>query len=158
MSNKSENIKQFFKYLSKPLPMETTDAAYFNNSVVFERSELYADFTLTLNEYIVSTYLGDDFTNDDEKINHYNWCWDRTCEFLDQPKIRFTDNDRVYKYFMNFYFDTFYLIPNKEEEKEGINYLCKVWEHIFNYRITKTRSELDSFIELYVIFEKSYKI
>lgn len=157
MENKNENVQKFLKYLSKPLTIEVIDGVHSHHNIIFERAELYCDFILTLNDLIITTYLGDILTNNREKINHFNWCWNKTCELLSQPKIHFGNNDGVYEYFMNFYFDTYYLIPNKEEEKEGIDKLGEVWEFIFDYNIEKSRSELDSFITVYKLFDKSYK-
>ena len=69
------NIDKFLKYMSRPLTLDELELIYTSNNIIFERVDLYRDFILTLNDLILTTYLGDDFTNDEEQINHFNWCW-----------------------------------------------------------------------------------
>jgi len=152
------NVQKFFKYLSKPLPIGVIDTAYIHNGIIFERSDFYCDFILTLHDLILTTYLGDDLTNHDEQINHFNWCWDKTCLDLRHDNINLISNGKVYKYFMNYFFDTFYLIPNKGEEKDNINNLPLIWDFLFDYNVEKSRSELDTYITVYKLFEKSFVI
>ena len=151
-----KNVDKFLKYMSKPLTKKNLDLVYTSNNIVFERAELYRDFILTLNDLILTTYLGDAFTNAKERVNHFNWCWNSTAEALNHPQINFTDNVDCKKYFINFYFDVFYDM-DKIAEEDNINKINLVWETIFNYNIEKPRTDLDTFLTLYRVFEKSYK-
>ena len=156
MAQGNGNIDKFLKYMSRPLTLNELELIYTSNNIVFERVDLYRDFILTLNDLILTTYLGDDFTNDEEQINHFNWCWKSTCNSLRHGKIDFTDNLDANVYFINFYFDTFYTV-DKDDESNNIYKIAQVWETIFNYNIKKPRTDLDTFLTLYRVFEKSYK-
>jgi hypothetical protein len=152
----NQNVDNFFKYMSRPLRLTSIEVIYTSNNIVFERADLYRDFILTLNDIIITTYLGDELTNEDEQQNHFNWCWNRTAKLLNHHKIQFDDNKSAFDYLSNFYFETFYLI-NKNSEGNNIIEIENIWKYIFNYNIEKPRSELDTFVSLYKVFEKSYK-
>lgn len=155
--NISNNMDNFFKYMSKPLSPITIDLIYTSNNIVFERANLYCNFMRTLNELITSTYLGDEFTDSIEQNNHFNWCWQRSCELLNHNHINFNINKGAYSYFREFYFQTFYPLENKETKTMEIDKIGKIWEYIFDCNLNKSRSDLDSFVSLYKIFEKSYE-
>ena len=144
------------KNTNKPLSLNELDIIYLANKIVFERAELYRDFTLTLNHLIVETYLGDKLTNPQDKLKHFNWCWGKTCNLLKYGQINFINNDEIYDQFMVFYFNLFYLVPNKINQKIRINNLYGMWSFIFDVNTEKNHLEMKTFITLYEIFEKSH--
>ena len=142
--------------MSKPLSFSALEVVYISNNIAFERADLYRDFILSLNDLILETYMGDDVTNDEDQINHFNWCWNTTCRNFNHSQITFSDNLEIHLYFMNFYLDTFYSV-DKDEESDNIEKIHHLWESIFDYNIEKPRTDLDSFLIVYRIFDKSYK-
>jgi hypothetical protein len=148
---KKNNVQKFIKYMARPLSLLAIDLIYTSNNIVYERVDLYRDFTLTLDDLIQTTYLGHELTEERERLNHFNWCWDKASELITQKNIKFVDNNHAYVYFLDYYFDTFY--SNKINDFN----ISDFWSYIFNYNIEKSRSDLDSFINLYKILEKSYK-
>lgn len=137
--------------MSRPLTLDNIDLIYTTNNIVFERCDLYRDFVLTLDDLINATYLGHEITKDVERLNHFKWCWIKSGKLMNQNKIIFTKNTDAYIYFLDYYLDLFY---SEEIDKINMNY---TWDFIFDYNIEKSRSEVDSFINLYKILEKSYK-
>ena len=92
MSDKiNNNVDRFLKYMSRPLSLPALDLIYTSNNIVFERVDLYRDFILTLNHMVFTTYLGDEHHNEDDKINHFNWCWNTASDKLAHGKITFKD-------------------------------------------------------------------
>jgi len=150
MSN-IDNVNKLMKHMSRPLSLLQTELVYDSNQISYERSDLYYDFTLTLDNLIESTYLGHDMMDEKERLNHFNWCWNKTCDLINTNTIKFNRNDEAYVYFLDLYFETFY-------NESSMNYLdLKLyWNFIFNYNVEKTRSDIDRYIKLYKIFEKSY--
>ena len=51
--------------------------------------------------------------------------------------------------------ETFYMAKRKSN-KLHFN-LLKMWSYLFGFTIPKTRADIDSFIEVYQLFEKSIK-
>jgi len=147
----NNNVKKFINYMATPLSLLAIDLIYTSNNIVYERADLYRDFILTLDDLIETTYLGHELTEEKERLNHFNWCWNKASEAISQKNIKFIRNNDAYVYFLDYYFDTFY-------SNNNVNFkIGDFWSYIFNYNIEKSRSDLDSFINLYKILEKSYK-
>ena len=146
---------EFLNYLQNPLTRDTIKAIYDNNDVVYERSELYSDFIQTLLDKIFTTYLGDEITDNKDQVLHFNWCWNKTVESFKKEDVIFEDNVLGKNYFQNFMLDEFYHIEDKNEII--INKIKKVWVYIFDYTIIKVRLDVDTFVTLYKMFDKSLK-
>lgn len=146
---------EFLNYLSKPLAKGNINSLYTNNNIIFERVQIYQDFTLSLIDLICQTYMGDDITDNTQKIKHFNWCWNQTIKSFKEENIDFSRNQELYEYFFNFIIETFYLAERKSD-KLHLN-LLKLWSHIFGFTQSKTHSDIDSLIEVYQLFDKSIK-
>lgn len=151
----NSNVDKFLKYMQRPVDVPALELLYAGNNVMFERVDLYRDFILTLNDTITTTYLGDDVTNSVDQMEHFKWCWNRTAKQLKCGNLELSTNEEAYSYFFNFYMDTFYLVD--KETDITINSIEAIWISIFDYNTEKTRSDLDTFLVLYKIFDKSYK-
>lgn len=140
----------FIDYVSRPMNKEDIVLMYRINNVMPERSGLYLDFSESLFDLVVSTYLGDDIMDDKNVKEHFNWCWNTTINNFKKEKIHF-ESQELYDYFFILFHETFY----NEKDKTEVNFLLQFWRDIFSYSKTKTSSELESFLELYKIFDKS---
>jgi hypothetical protein len=138
--------------MSRPLSLIQIDLIYTSHNIVFERSDLYYDFTLTLDDLVESTYLGHDMMDENERLIHFKWCWKKACDLVNTNGINFSNNSEVYIYFLDLYFETFY----NEKSKHYLD-VKMYWSYIFNYNIKKTRSDIDRYVNLYKIFEQSYR-
>lgn len=155
MGNK--NRLQFMNYIATPLSDDTITILYSSNNVKFDRVELYFDFIISLLHLVFDTYLGDDITPKAGRIKHFNWCWDKNISNFKNEGIIFESNDDLKSYFREFTIEIFYNLGIKEDSNVHQN-IIKLWTHIFNYRGVKSRADIDSFIEIYNIFDKSLKI
>ena len=61
-------MENFFNYVTKPLDPEDVDKWFRGNNVVFEKLELYSDFSHSLYQLMNETYLGFDNQNNETKI------------------------------------------------------------------------------------------
>jgi len=155
--SKLKNTEKFLSYISNPLTRTSIELLYNSNYIMFEKCDLYRDFVLSLSDLIFTTYMGDKITKEEERINHFKWCWDRTVKNFEMENIYFGDNQELYDYFTNFMVEIFYSVEDKSNNEKINHNVIKLWEYIFNYRIIKTRSDVDTFIEVYKMFEKSLK-
>jgi len=151
-SNKTE---EFLRYVGSPLSKNNVSLLYSENNVKYDRCQLYLDFVLTLIKLVQDTYLGDDITKGKDLANHFNWCWDRTIELFAEEEIFFDNNKELQNYFLNFMLETFYASEDKSPESEVNKGINKHWNHIFGYSTIKTQSDVDTFIDLYQLFEKT---
>lgn len=151
--NYMKKPSEFFNYINKPLSNENLNMLYSTNNIIFERSNLFQDFTLSLIDLVCETYMGDDITNDDEKIKHFDWCWEKTINSFLEEDVDFRDNGELYEYFINFVLETFYMTKPKTDMLH-FNML-KLWSYLFGITIPKTRSDVDTFMEIYRLFDKS---
>ena len=97
------------------------------------------------------TYMGDNFTSQVEQLNHFSWCWKKNFDNFVSEGISI-NSQGLYIYFLEFMIETYYLSPKKEENNK---LLLKLWYDLFDYTKLKTNSDIDTFIEIYIIFEKS---
>lgn len=146
---------EFLNYINKPLSKENMSTLYLTNNVIYERTVIYQDFILSLIDLVCETYMGDEITDDDQKINHFDWCWNMTLANFIGEGIDFSGNDELYEYFLNFMLETFYLAKLKSD-KLHFN-LLKLWSYLFGITSPKTRADIDSFLEVYELFDKSIK-
>jgi hypothetical protein len=101
---------------------------------------------------IFDTY-GDDVTNIEHQVIHFNWAWNRTIDNFIDESLDF-EEDKLYNY-LEFTLEMFYSIPNKTKWEN--NRILNIWVEIFDYTKRKTNSDIDVLIEIYIIFEKALK-
>jgi hypothetical protein len=142
------------RYVKEPVGSLVVDKIYESNNIETQLSDLFYDFTASLTTLIQTTYMGDQSTPKEYRPKHFQWCWWKTIECFKIENIEFESNGDLYEYFLTFIMEEFYLNPNKEE---GEIILVKTWDYLFNRQVVKTRSELDTFVELYFLFKKSLK-
>ncbi len=128
---------------------------YRINNVIPERSALYLDFSHSLFDTVVSTYMGDELMDTKRIKEHFDWCWKKTIESFQKEKIYF-EGTELYNYFFTLFLESFYSENDKSDV--NINKILEFWQDIFRYSTQKTLSEIEAFIDLYKIFEKSIYI
>ena len=142
-------------YINTPLTRESIKLIYDSNNIIYERVELYSDFIQSLMGLMFTTYLGDDRTDETQQLNHFEWCWNKTIDNFKKEGIDFKGNVLGKNYFSNFMIDEYYQVSEKNPQLNGK--LTKLWLYIFDYRIIKVRLDIDTFISLYRMFDKSLK-
>jgi hypothetical protein len=152
MDNKN---KKFLDYIKNPMSKESISVIYDANNIKFEKCELYGDFVQSLLILVFDTYMGDDSTNPEQQIKHFNWCWEKNVLNFKEEGI-FFDSDDLKVYFLEYLLEIFY-VSEKNEFDYTDNESLRLWNTIFDYTKLKTKSEMDTFIEIYKIFEKSLK-
>lgn len=156
MNDNIENKKDFLRLIHDPLVMSGVEKIYKQHGVVYERVDLYRNFTLSLNSLIQSTYMGDDIHDEKTKKQHFDWCWKQVSEDFTIEGIYFVDNQMLYEYFRVFMLKTFYIIPNKDESLIPAN-IEKVFSYLFDYNHLKKADDIETFIDVYKKFELSFK-
>lgn len=142
--------------LTTILSKEATELIYSSKNIKYERCNLYSDFIQSLITTITDTYMGDDVTSqDDEKIRHFKWCFDKTIDNFKKENIHFKDTIDLYDYFLIFLFKVYYQVSDKKTNPNLANNIGKMWLKLFDMFTYKTKSDMDSFLELYELFEKS---
>ena len=148
MIEKTDKNIKFLSYIGTPLSENSISVLYSANNINFERCELFSDYVQSLLSIIFDTYLGDDITEDDDKIKHFEWCWIKNIENFEKENIKFSIKSESFDYFKEFMIEVFYNVELKEENK--IKPIIKnLWNSIFSYNGTKTSSDMDNFIEIY---------
>lgn len=142
----------FIEYISKPMNKEDITLMYRINNIIPERGDLYLDFTHSLFNTVVTTYMGDDIMSDKSIKEHFDWCWNKNLTSFKKEKIHFNSLE-LYSYFFTLFIESFYNEIDKSEK--NVNKLLEFWTDIFTHSNIKTLSELEAFIDLYKIFDKS---
>jgi hypothetical protein len=151
----------FFNYITKQLNKEEVDIWLRTNNIIPEKMELYYDFCNSLYLKITETYLGDsengetkiEMTEEDKK-NHFNWCWKKTLEDFQKEEIIFEKDGEHYTYFKIFFEEIFY----KQDDKKIRNSIDVFFRDVFDFEKTFTRSDLDMILEIYKNLDKNINI
>ena len=80
-----------------------------------------------------------------------------TIENFKKENINFENNLELRNYFKEFMIEIYYSLEGKENNKNITENITTLWKHIFNYKGVKSRADVDSFIDIYNIFDKSLK-
>jgi hypothetical protein len=99
--------------------------------------------------------MGDDITSDEQRVAHFKWCWDKNIENFKAEGIEFSSTARIYKYYLNFMLEFYYSTEDKVGNEDISINIKKIWANIFSFGSTKTRSDVDAFLEIYGLMEKS---
>ena len=129
---------------------------YAKNNITSEKCELYHDYIQSFIILIFNTYMGDDICNIFDQKNHFKWCWKKNNENFLKEGIKFESN-KLHKYFFNFMFEVFYLTTKKTEIDIENNNILKLWAYVFDYNNKKSKSDIDTLLEVYKLFEDSIK-
>ena len=156
MENNYKTI-EFLSYIRNPLSEHSLAILYDANKVRYDRCQLYSDFVCSLLMVVFDTYMGDEFTNEEQRIKHFNWCWDKNINNFKEEGIEFKSIIELKDYFKEFLIEVFYNIDEKESKPYIKENLISLWEFIFDFKKPKSQSDVDSFIEVYSIFDKSLK-
>ncbi len=123
--------------------------------------DLYYDFSFSLYYLILDTYLGDEKNNetkitlsDEDKIKHFEWCWDKTIENFKKEEITFNRKGDHYDYFLSFFTEIFY---NQKESKIKDS-IGVFFNDLFDRKKPFTKSDLDMISSIYKSLDKNMSV
>lgn len=152
---KINKVINFIEYITKNMEKKDLFLLYKINNIKKEKLELYLDFVFSLNELVIDTYLGDDITNESDKLSHFKWCWNNVVSSFKKEGIYFVDTDELFIYFLTFYQESFY---NEIKIDEMVSKFSHFWSDLLDYEKSKTMSEYETMLEIYKIFNKSFVV
>lgn len=155
MNNRTHKKEDFLSYIRTPLSQTSLNVLYSANNVSFERCQLYCEFTQSLVAKVTDTYMGDAFTTPAQRMEHFKWCWEDNIKDFADENIHLKHSRELFHYFQQFMVDSFYESTDKGDMEVIKFKLNKIWKYILSYTTNKTRSDVDTFLELYTIFEKT---
>jgi hypothetical protein len=148
MDNKKEERTIFETY------KEQVDIWYKSHNIIQEKTGLYCDFLCTLLNIIDETYLGPDIIKSNEDIvNHFNWCLNKVISNFEHEKIYFNNKGTHYDYLWLFFYKAYYTCNTENKT----NILFDYFKVLFSFDRVKTPPELESFTDLYKIFDQNLK-
>lgn len=150
-----EKHKYFLAYLNQPVSKENLELIINVNNIKHDRCVLYKYFVISLITIIFDTYLGEEFTDEEQQLNHFKWCWAKNVNNFIKEGVRF-EEEKLYDYFLNFMLEVYYTNDNPDDlfmEKT-----IKFWSELFNIERQKTNADVDTLLEIYKIFDSSLKM
>jgi hypothetical protein len=154
-------MENFFNYLSKNLDQDQVDIWFNANNIIPEKLELYYDFTISLYNLIVDTYLGENVDNetkvilsDEDNQKHFDWCWKKTIENFDKEGLGFNQDGEHLEYFKSFFDEIYY----KQENKNIKDSIGKFFSDVFDREKPFTRSDMDMVHTIYKSLDKNLNI
>jgi hypothetical protein len=144
----------------KPVNHDDVEVWFNVNNMIYEKRQLFSDFTFSLYYLISSTYLGDDLDNTSEtklvlsqedKLKHFDWCWKKTLDNFSKESIRFDVKGEHREYYEKFFMDLFYNAENKTISEN----IVKFFQELFDEEKMFTKSDLDMLTEIYKLLNKN---
>jgi hypothetical protein len=140
---------------------EDVDIWFKVNNIIPEKMDLYYDFSFSLYYLILDTYLGDEKNNetkitlsDEDKIKHFEWCWDKTIDNFKKEEITFNRKGDHYDYFLSFFTEIFY---NQKESKIKDS-IGVFFNDLFDRKKPFTKSDLDMISSIYKSLDKNMSV
>jgi hypothetical protein len=130
---------------------------YINDNLSYDKMVLFSDFTQSLFVLIFNTFMGDDVTNDDDKINHFKWCWDKNIENFKLEEIIFHTNVGAYNFFLDFILESYYDVEDKDLKEHLPIAIRTMWLTLYNLGFDKTKYEWNTLIKSYRIMDEMLK-
>lgn len=149
----NNNLINFINYIKKPISRDEILSEYNKHDIKYDRCILYSDFIQSLMLIVFDTYLGSKIINNDERINHFKWCWDKNVQKFKSEGFYVTSKE-LYTYFLGFTCDKFYSAEEIDIPLTKVEIL-KLWLYIFDYNNLKSVYDLDTLIDLYLMFDIS---
>lgn len=146
--------------MMKPVNHDDVEVWFNVNNMIYEKRQLFSDFTFSLYYLISSTYLGDDLDNTSEtklvlsqedKLKHFDWCWKKTLDNFSKESIRFNVKGEHREYYEKFFMDLFYNAENKTISEN----IVKFFQELFDEEKMFTKSDLDMLTEIYKLLNKN---
>jgi len=154
-------MENFFNYLSKNLDQDEVDIWFNANNIIPEKLELYCDFTISLYNLVMDTYLGENVDNetkitlsDEDNQKHFDWCWKKTVDNFSKEGLEFNQNGDHYDYFKSFFDEIYY----KQDNKNMKDSIGKFFSDVFDREKPFTRSDVDMIYTIYKSLDKNLNI
>ena len=153
-------MENFYSWMMKPVNHDDVEVWFNVNNMIYEKRQLFSDFTFSLYYLISSTYLGDDLDNTSEtklilsqedKLKHFDWCWKKTLDNFSKESIRFNNKGEHREYYEKFFMDLFYNAENKTISEN----IVKFFQELFDEEKMFTKSDLDMLTEIYKLLNKN---
>ena len=153
-------MENFYSWIMKPVNHDDVEVWFNVNNMIYEKRQLFSDFTFSLYHLINSTYLGDDLDNTSEtklvlsqedKLKHFDWCWKKTLDNFSKENIKFNVKGEHREYYEKFFMDLFYNAENKTISEN----IVKFFQELFDEEKMFTKSDLDMLTEIYKLLNKN---
>jgi len=153
-------MDNFLNYITKQIDQKEVEIWLNVNNVIPEKLELFYDFSRSLYNLVVDTYLGEEpkegretkiHLSEEDKIKHFDWCWDKTISNFSKENIIFNKEGTHYDYFSSFFLEVFYH-QNEDKIKYSIG---NFFDELFDKDTPFTKSDLDMLHGIYKSLEKN---
>jgi hypothetical protein len=156
-------MENFFKWVTTPISPDDVEVWFSMNNMNSYRRDLFADFCVSLYDLIDDTYLGseknttnknDFLLTDEEKKNHFEWCWNKIIKNFQKENIHFNEEGDHKKYMSTFLSEVFY----NQKDVKVTSSVRKFFEILFDDDKPFTKSDLDMLTEIYKCFDKNVSV
>jgi hypothetical protein len=132
------------------------------NNIIPEKMELFSDFSQSLFDLMIETYLGEEKLPNETRIllskedndKHFEWCWNKIILNFQKEGLIFKQKGEHFNYFKTFFDDIFY---NQKEDKIKKS-VKDFFNQLFDLNKSFTKSDLDMILIIYKLLDKSLKV
>ena len=145
----------YLDYLYEPVDKKEIVSLLKDNKVISEKSEIYNDLIISLLMVINDNYIGPDWINDDDKkMGHIMWAMKKVFSSFKEEGLEFIETQEFIDYIYDYLSTVFY---DRDIEKLGEFDLTKTifyWNSIFDINKSKSRFEIETFLDVYRIIDE----
>lgn len=127
-----------------------------NNLILKQRMELFKDFSIELIYKVNNTYPGSEGIDDNDKLNHFNWCFDVNCNLFKTQGVDFKNNNEIRDYFLDILIKNYYNIDDTQKQIATTSIL-KSLITLFSTNITDSK-QITILSNIFKKFNKSIAI
>jgi hypothetical protein len=150
--------ESFINWVTAQVSSEDVKTWFLANNIIEEKSQLFAEFSISLLNTVQDTYLGDDEGTEtsinigaNEMKSHFKWCWNKVIKDFEKEKIFFNQNGDHYEYFETFFLDVFYNQTSPLIRESIMDFIVDV----FDKDVPFTKSDLKFYTDIYKLLDKN---
>lgn len=110
-----------------------------NSLILKQRIKLFSEFSIELIKRVNDTYPGSEGIDNNDMLNHYNWCFDVNSNVFMKQGVNFKNNIEVRDYFLDILIKSYYNIDDKQKDIACIS-IIKSLNILFSTNITDSNN------------------
>jgi hypothetical protein len=146
------NEKNLLRYILEEAGAPKMRNTFKRHNIQPGKFDVFQSFIIVLIDTVYDTYLGNDcIYREADIVNHFRWCFQKTCSELKDKGFRFEENQVLHDYFLEYFRINLYLCESARETDFAY---FRSFFHMDPKQSMK-HADLDSMVDLYEVFDKS---
>lgn len=143
------------KMVATNIPPRSEKKSEKNLMILDEKVNLFKEFSINLINKINKTFPGSYGINNDDILNHYNWCYDTMCKTIINANVYLNNNNEVRDFFLDLMIKDYYSVDDKHKDIATTEIVNSI-SLLFSMNQSDSKS-LNALNNIFKMFNKSIK-